>query len=158
MRYSYDIRQRIDRAIHDATLANLTEAGTLDYVREKTNITIERTQLYKRKSILKTQRVRMWNAYKNNDYAYRMEHLDRIHEAKLVKNIALEKILLFKDDEKKYFQLIKAALLLLEANKRIQELTDLIPDIDTIGVIDDATRQQELSSIPRTEVNPEAIF
>lgn len=159
MPYSYDVRQLIDRAIHDATLANLSDISAIEYIQEKTGITIGRTQLHKRRSVLKMQRIRMWNAYKNNDYAYRMEHLERISEAKLVKNVALEKVLQYKDDEKKYFLLLRAASLLLEANRRIQELTDLIPDIDTIGVVsDNAIGQQEVQSIPRTEANPEAIF
>lgn len=159
--YSYDVRQAIDRAIHNATLANLTDLSAIDYIRANTGITIGRSQLHKRRSILKMQRVRMWNSYRNNDYAYRMEHLDRISEAKLVKNIAMEKILQFKDDEEKYPELIKATMLLLEANRRIEELTDLIPDIDTIGVISDKEAEQyeqEATGIQRTQSYKEPKF
>lgn len=155
MRYTPEIREQIDRAIRDASLANLTEVGMIAYVKQKTDIQISRTQLFNRRRHLKAKSIRDWNAYRNTDYAYRMEHMDRIAEAKLVRDIAIEQILRYRGVENKFFYEQKSSYLLLDANKRLDELTARIPEIDTIGhSITNEMEQSipELSESETTEV------
>lgn len=134
MRFKPETYERIDREVHNASLANLSEKGAIDYIHQKTGIRIGRTLLHHRKGILKLRRTNLWNKYRNDDFAYRLEHLARIDEAKYVRDIAMAEMNRYNTGDRKDFYLLqRAAYLVLETNRRIQELTQLIPEIDAVG-------------------------
>ena len=133
MRYTYAKRRELDRLIHDANMVNLSNDNTIQFIKQKTGITIGQTQLVERKRILRHQGRDIWNKYKTDDYEYRLEHLHRIAEARRVKESAALQMFRYEDDPKKFFQWKGAAYALLEASRYLAELTDHIPEIDAIG-------------------------
>lgn len=147
MRYKKHTRAEIDRAIHDANIANLSHAQTIQFVAERTGITVGHTQLVERRRLLRNKAIALWNEYRKDDYAYRLEHLQRVSEARLVKEHAAKKEMEFFNDEKKFFQWKTAAYTLMEASRYLNELQLLIPEIDAIGNDVD----QEISQVQSEE-------
>jgi len=133
MRYKKHTRAEIDRAIHDANIANLSHKQTTQFVLEKTGITIGHTQLVERKRILRHRAIELWNEYRKDDYAYRLEHLERMNEARKVKEMAATKMIEYYEDPKKFFQWKASAYTFMDASKYLSELHLMIPEIDVMG-------------------------
>ena len=163
VRYSKSVSADINKCIHDANIAGFTIENTVKYIEWKIpGIHITRTLIVERKRLLRNQGKHIWNQYKTDDYAYRLEHLQRMEEAKRVKQSAMLQVIRYENDPAKFFQWNKASYVLLEASKYLAELESQVPEIDAIGTMSNGDEhdeiQQEISSIPRTEGNPEAIF
>lgn len=160
VRYSKSVSADINKCIHDGNIAGFTIEGLVKYIEWKIpQIKITRTLVVERKRLLRNQGKHIWNQYKTDDYAYRLEHLQRMDEARRVKESAMNRMLEYENDPKKFFQWNKAGYLLLEASKYLAELESQVPEIDAIGTASNGDEiQQEISSIQRTEGNPEAIF
>ena len=160
VRYSKSVSADINKCIHDGNIAGFTTENLVKYIEWKIpGLTITRSFIVERKRILRNQGKHIWNQYKTDDYAYRLEHLQRMDEARRVKESAMNRMLEYENDQKKFFQWNKAGYLLLEASKYLAELESQVPEIDAIGTASNGDEiQQEISSIQRTEGNPEAIF
>lgn len=164
VRYSKSVSADINRCIHDANIAGFTIENTVKYIEWKIpGLTITRSFIVERKRILRNQGKHIWNQYKTDDYAYRLEHLQRMEEARRVKESAMLQMIRYENDPGKFFHWNKASYVLIEASKYLAELEQQIPEIDAIGHGDSENEDyeqvhQEISSIPRTEGNPEAIF
>jgi len=133
MKYSKFDRDRINKAIHDAAMIGLSTEQTLEYVRDKTDKTIGRTQLVERKRLLRIGGMALWNKYRKDDFAYRLEHLERIKEAKRVVESAAKKMIENEEDPKKFWFWKSAALTFMESIRLLSELHSMIPEIDMIG-------------------------
>ena len=133
MRYKKHTRAEIDRAIHDANIANLSQKQATQFVLEKTGITIGHTQLVERRRILRHRAIALWKEYRKDDYAYRLEHLQRVDEMRMVKEMAAKKVIEYFDDPKKFFQWKASAYALMDATERLSNLQMLIPEIDVMG-------------------------
>lgn len=147
MRYKKHVRAEIDKAIHDANIANLSHSKTIQYVLDKTGITVGHTQLVERKRLLRHKAKALWNEYRKDDYTYRLEHLARMAEARQVVEHAAEKEIEYHADPKKFFQWKAAAYALMEASRYLAELQDKIPEIDAIG----HDMDQEISQVQSEE-------
>lgn len=160
MRYTKSVRAEIDRAIHDANIANLSHAKTIQYVQDRLGILIGHTQLVERRRILRNRSIDLWNEYRTDNYSYRLEHLERMNEARKVKDSAAKKMMEYEDDPKKLFQWRTAVYVFLDASKYLSELHAMIPEIDSIGHSDSSYEmEQEIPSISRTEEgSTQAVF
>lgn len=152
MRYKKHTRAEIDRAIHDANIANLSIKQALQFIAEKTGVTIGQAQLVERRRILRHRAIALWNEYRKDDYAYRLEHLQRVAEARLVKEQAAVKMIEFFADPKKFFQWKTAAYTLMEASRYLNELHLKIPEID--GVANNDVMDEEISQIQSEQQGP----
>ena len=155
MRYKKHTRAEIDRAIHDANIANLSHDKAMQFVQGKTGIRIGHTQLVERRRILRHKAIALWNEYRKDDYALRLEHLDRIAELKRVKEHAASKEMEYFDDPKKFFQWKTAAYALMDAVDRLSKLQLLIPEIDVLGsnVVDETI--QQIQSEQQGQISPQ---
>lgn len=147
MRYKKTVRESIDKAIHDATMMGLTIEQSIQFVLEKTGIKIGHCQIVDRKRLLRNNGIAIWNKYRKDDYAYRLKHLDRMHEVERVKEQAYEKMMEYKDDPKRFFQWKYSAYTVLESVRLLSELHAAIPEIDAIG----HEMEQEIPEIQSTE-------
>lgn len=148
MRYKKHTRAEIDRAIHDANIANLSHDKAIQFVLDRTGIKIGHAQLVERRRLLKHKAIALWNEYRKDDYAYRVEHLQRVSEARLVKEHAAQKEMEYFDDPKKFFQWKTAAYTLMEASRYLDELQRKIPEIDGIANDD---MDEEISQVQSEE-------
>ena len=163
MRYSRSVSAEINRCIHDANIAGFTLENTQRYIEWKIPGTkISHTLVVERKRLLRNQSKHIWNQYKTDDYAYRLEHLQRMDEARRVKESAMRQLMEYENDPKKFFQWNKASYIVLEASKYLADLQQQIPDIDAIGHGFEGDYnneiQQEIPSIPRTSEDPQRLF
>lgn len=133
MRYKKHTRAEIDRAIHDANIANLSHDKTIQFVLERTGITVGHAQIVERRRILRHRAIALWKEYRKDDYAYRLEHIARMAEARQVVEHAAEKEQEYHADPKKFFQWKTAAYTLMEASRYLAELQYKIPEIDAIS-------------------------
>lgn len=153
MRYKKHTRAEIDKAIHDAGIANLSQSKTIEYVLKETGVTISHTQLIDRRRFLRQKGIGIWNGFRKDDYAYRLEHLERLKEARIVKEHAAEKEMEYYKNPKTFFQWKAAAYTLLDASKYLHELDKLIPEIDVIS--SNATEMDEgISQVQSEEQGP----
>jgi hypothetical protein len=132
-RYTKDQSIAINRCIHDTSIANLSQLEALKYIEEKTGIQLGRTSYNERKRQLRIAGIRQWNRYRKDDYALRLDMLERINVVKKVQENALTKMLQFDLNPKTFFQWKTAAYAVMESNKQLVELQLLVPEIDAIG-------------------------
>lgn len=159
MRYKKHTREEIDRAIHDSSIAGLTTTPAIQFVLDRTGITISHTQLVERKRILRNRSKEQWLTYVKNDYAYRIEHLQRLAEARQVKEHAAQKEMEYAQDSKKFFQWKTAAYALMEASRYLNELHSMIPEIDSIGhEVDEAVSQVQPEEYGKTPTQKGRVF
>jgi hypothetical protein len=151
MRYKHAVREQLDRLIHDANMVGLTNPQTIQLIQERAGITVARDQVTERRRILRIKGREIWDKYRKDSYTYRLEHLDRMAEARRIKESAAQQMFKYENDEKKFFHWKSAAYAFIEASKYLAELTDHIPEIDAIGHGAMFNEMEQLSSTESTQ-------
>lgn len=154
-RYTRLQSQQINRCIHDGNIAGFSTEGMQKYIKDKVGVHIGRTVLTERRRLLRKDSIKIWNKYRNDDYQYKLEYLDRIHEVKRAKESCFRKMLEYETNPKTFFQWKIACGMFLDANKQLTELVAIIPEIDAIG---HEVHPEDTQSVPGTSPSSEAIF
>jgi hypothetical protein len=133
MRYNYSQSVAINRCIFDGDLANFSTDGIVQLIQDRLNLPISRSLVVERRRQIKIQAKKTWNQYRIDDYAYRMEFLERLNKIKRVEDSSMAKMLEYENEPKKFFHWRQSCSMLLEATKQITELLMIFPEIDTVG-------------------------
>jgi hypothetical protein len=158
MRYKRAVRAEIDACIRDAGMLGLSHDKTIQFIQERTGLTIGHTQLVDRKRLLKIRGKVLWNTFRKDDYALRLRHLDRIQEAELVAHGAARKVLEYQDNPKTFFQWKAAAYALMEASRYLCELDEMTREIDGVGLSGYEENNKPSATISAATSDSEAIF
>ncbi len=134
MQYKAETREQIDRCIRDAANAAFTIQGTIDFIADRTGITISRAQIFERRKFLKALSRNAWNKYREDDYAYKLEYIEGLERIKSLREKTFKKVLDYEKDDKLLWKFHKSIYAFLDVDERYLQYLEKLPEIDVTGL------------------------